>query len=108
MAGYVYRGDKPLTKEAIETTQRIYSEAESDAEQILTNARKQAHEIRQAALMEAERDANAIREAARTEARLLANPEIALSKNQRQKLGQARLAALVKEIYEPKEKSNAN
>jgi len=101
MAGYKHRAPERVRRAEAAKSQTEYNQAVQQAGLILSQARQQAHEIRQAALVEAERDAKAIREAAYAEGRAMANPEYSASEEERRTIGRLRLQQATDEIYGP-------
>ncbi|MGV2855409.1 hypothetical protein ACNPON_17665 [Glutamicibacter sp. AGC13] len=99
MSGYRHREPGRVRRAVAVKSHTVYNQAVQEAARIISNAREQAHQIRQAALMEAERDASAIREAAYAEGLALANPEFAASEAERRAAGQRRLREATNEIY---------
>lgn len=99
MNAYTHRDPARVSRAEAAKSHTVYNKALAQAELILSRAREQGHQIRQAALVEAERDARAIREAARAEGLALANTEFAASEHARKEIGRKRLAEATNEIY---------
>lgn len=102
MTGHMHREPGRVRRAEAAKSHTVYNQAVKEAARIISHAREQAHQIRQAALMEAERDAKAIREAAYAEGLALANPEFAASEAERRAIGRLRLQAATDEIYGPR------
>ncbi|MGQ3384504.1 hypothetical protein [Glutamicibacter sp. TV12E] len=99
MAGYKHRAPERVRRTEAVKSQAEYNQAVQQAGLLLSQAREQAHQIRQAALMEAERDAKAIREAAYAEGRAMANPEYSATEEEQRAIGRLRLRQATNEIY---------